>query len=40
MLATADPSLAHLQQLAGAFSGAAIDFLSFFRHQFAAEPEM
>jgi hypothetical protein len=32
--------MTQLQQLAGDFSGAAIDFLGFFRHQFAAEPKM
>jgi hypothetical protein len=31
---------AHLEQLAADFSGAAIDFLRFFRHELAAESEM
>jgi hypothetical protein len=32
--------LTHLEQLAADFSGAAIDFLRFFRHELAAESEM
>jgi hypothetical protein len=32
--------MTRLEQLAANFSGVAIDFLGFFRHQLAAEPEM
>ena len=36
----ADVLQAHLEQSAAVRSGAAIDFLRFFRHEFAADAEM